>query len=73
MLTINTRKNSTGKIASHASVATKNGTFLEHAIYQDYSAIVAISDKRATEKNVKALHDSINLESVLNQAVNFYN
>lgn len=73
VLTINTCKRNGGAIVSHASVAKRDGAFLSHIIFQDYSARVAIGGNRATEKAIAELHNSIDFEAVKLAAIAHYN
>ena len=72
VLTINTCKRNGGVIVSHASVAIRDGAFLQHVIFQDYSTRVAIGGNRATEKSVSDLHSSIDFEAVMKAASAHY-
>jgi len=71
VLTINTCKRR-GVIVSHASVSKRDGAFLQHVIFQDYSARVAIGGNRSTEKAVSDLHSSIDFEAVIKAASDHY-
>ena len=74
VLSITTMKRNNGSITSHASVARRDGDFLSHMLYQDYSKTVAVaSTNRATEKAIFQCHNSIDLESVKQDALAFYN
>jgi len=56
-LTISTKKTSAGRVQAFASVATMDGAWASHVIFQDYARAV-ISEKRvATEKAVKEIHE----------------
>jgi hypothetical protein len=72
VLTINTCKRNGGVIVSHASVAKREGAFLSHIIFQDYSELVAIGGNRATEKAVAELHQTIDFEAVIKAASAHY-
>jgi len=72
VLSIVTCKRNGGAIVSHASVAKRDGAFLQHVIFQDYSARVAVGGKRATENAVFDLHKSIDLDSVIKAASAHY-
>lgn len=72
VLQINTCKRNGGAIVSHASVAKRDGAFLSHIIFQDYSARVAIGGNRATEKAVAELHQTIDFDSVIAAASAHY-
>jgi hypothetical protein len=72
VLSISTCKRNSGRITSFASVAKRDGAFLQHVMYQDYSATVAVGGKRATENAVFALHQSIDLDSVIAAASAHY-
>ena len=72
VLTIRTCKRNGGVIVSHASVAKREGSFLNHLIFQDFSARIAFGGKRSTEKAVTELHLSIDFESVIKAANDHY-
>lgn len=72
VLTINTCKRIGGRLVSHASVAKREGSFLQHVIFQDYSAWVAIGGNRSTEKAVSELHSSVDFEAVIKAASAHY-
>ena len=61
-----------GVIVSHASVAKREGSFLNHLIFQDYSARIAFGGNRSTEKAVTELHSSIDFEAVIKAANDHY-
>ena len=72
VLTIRTCKRNGGVIVSYASAAKREGAFLQHVIFQDYSERVAIGGNRATEKSVSDLHSSIDFEAVIKAANDHY-
>jgi hypothetical protein len=56
-LTISTKKTGGGYVQAFASVATMDGAWASHVIFQDYARTV-ISEKRvATEKAIKDVHE----------------
>lgn len=73
-LTIRTSKNNTGVLYSNASVATLEGDFFTHVIYQDFSkTLQKMPVKRVTEQSNIKFHLLIDLEKVVNEAKQFYN
>lgn len=72
-LTIRTTKNSHGKLQSNASCAHKEGAFLRHALFEDFSVYVSTScPKRITEKAVKEQHEGLAFETIIKEAKAFY-
>ena len=57
VLTISTRKTPRG-LESSASVAFRDGMFMTHRLYQDFTARMAASDVRCTEKAIRTMHDA---------------
>jgi hypothetical protein len=58
VLTITTNKVSDGSIVTRASVSTKDGAFMSHMVYRDFSQCIKISKDRCTAKNVNAQHEA---------------
>ena len=56
VLSISTTKVSSGAIVTRASVAVRDGAFLSHMMYRDFSKQLIVSQLRCTEKNVAAQH-----------------
>lgn len=73
VLQVVTGKDHTGRLRTFASVARKEGSFLHHHIFQDYAEIVfSVGAKRVTESVVRAQHESIDLESLVERAKAHY-
>jgi hypothetical protein len=58
VLQISTHKVSNGAIVTRASVSTRDGAFLSHMVYRDFSQCIKISKDRCTAKNVNAQHEA---------------
>ena len=65
VLTIQTSKGSYGGLTTWASVAVRDGDFLSHRLYQDFSkTIIKTMPSRVTAKVVEAQHALIDLDNV---------
>ena len=72
-LSIVTVKRSSGRLVTMASCGWRNGSFIEHVIYQDYTSTVSSSmPKRVTRKAVEEQHLNVNIESLIAEASKFY-
>ena len=58
VLTITTHKVSSGSIVTSASVLKREGGFMVHAMYQDFSKRLGIAQFRATPKAMGEHHDA---------------
>lgn len=56
VLVIATTKVSDGSIVTRASVSTRDGVFMTHRMYRDFSHCIKISKDRCTAKVVSAQH-----------------
>jgi hypothetical protein len=56
VLQIVTNKTSDGTIVTRATVSTRDGGFLSHMMFQDFSQRLMTAKIRCTEKNVSAQH-----------------
>lgn len=56
VLRINTHKVSSGELVTRATVQVRDGRFLSHRMYTDFSQCLKTSRDRCTEKNVSAQH-----------------
>ena len=56
VLIVDTHKIYDGKIVTRAAVHTRDGDFITHVMFQDYSKQLTVSKVRCTEKNVAAQH-----------------
>jgi len=56
VLIITTHKVSDGSIVTRASVSVRDGAFLSHRMYRDFSQCIKISRDRCTAKVVSAQH-----------------
>jgi hypothetical protein len=56
VLKVSTHKTSSGWLVTTASVHVKEGSFLTHRMYHDFSQRMESSSVRCTEKNVTAQH-----------------
>ena len=66
VLSIETSKGYYGGLRTWASVAVRDGDFLSHRLYQDFSkGIITSNPSRVTAKVVEAQHALINLDEVL--------
>ena len=73
--TITTSKSSYGLLTTHVSVGKRDGDFISHMMFQDYSKTVKSSQpKRVTEKLVSAQHDEVlaDIDWVLDDIKAFY-
>ena len=58
VLQISTHKVNDGSIVTRASVSTRDGAFLSHMVYRDFSQCIKTSMDRCTAKNVNAQHEA---------------
>ena len=66
VLSIRTSKGSYGGLTTWASVSVRDGDFLSHRLFQDFSKnIIKTNPSRVTAKVVEAQHALINLDEVL--------
>ena len=66
VLTVKTSKGAYGGLTTWASVSVRDGDFLSHRLYQDFSkGIITSNPSRVTAKVVEAQHALINLDEVL--------
>lgn len=66
VLSIETSKGSYGGLTTWASVSVRDGDFLSHRLFQDFSKnIIKTNPSRVTAKVVEAQHALINLDEVL--------
>lgn len=56
VLRISTHKVSDGTLVTTATVQIRDGNFLSHRMFQDFSQRMMTADARCTEKNVAAQH-----------------
>jgi hypothetical protein len=56
VLQITTSKVDGGLVVTRATVSTRDGGFLSHMVYQDFSQRLMTAQVRCTEKNVTAQH-----------------
>lgn len=74
VLSITTRKLNGGSLATMASVGVKEGCFVTHLMYQDYSKTLINELKRVTKNAVIQQHETALtlLPTVLNDVYNQY-
>lgn len=66
VLSIKTSKGAYGGLTTWAGVSVRDGNFLTHIMYQDFSkTIIKSNPSRVTAKVVEAQHALINLDEVL--------
>lgn len=74
VLTILTMKRHYGSVLTNASVSKNEHGMLVHMLHQDFSQELELANPpRLTEKVVREIHNEINLESVIQTALCFYN
>lgn len=74
VLTILTMKRYYGGVLTNASVSKNENGMLCHMVHQDFSQALELANPaRLTQKVVKEIHDEVNLESVIQTALCFYN
>lgn len=56
VLRINTHKVSSGHLVTRATVQLRDGMFLSHRMFTDFSQCMATTNARCTEKNVTLQH-----------------
>lgn len=72
VLTISTSKGR-NSLRTMASVSIREGSFMTHRMYQDFSILVDETfPKRVTSKVVESQHLGINNDTILAKAVHFY-
>lgn len=73
VLIIRTAKSLSGYLCTRAKVGKREGSFISHMMYQDYSEVLNQSKhRRVTAKVVQAQHDSINIEEVKRKVDEYY-
>ena len=59
VLRIATSKWGKGTVVTNASVSKRDGYFLSHRLYEDYSKVILSEVTRCTEKTVRSQHASV--------------
>jgi hypothetical protein len=74
-LSIKTYKSNNGELRTYASVGVREGAFVTHKIFEDYSKCFAAHDVKCTENNVRDQHRLVlsRLEQIIDDVTRFYN
>lgn len=73
-LELSTRKSNPGIATVAMAVQRTGGGMIQHRLYQDYYKVLARHRQRATEKNIRALHDEalFNIDDVIEAVKQHY-